>query len=205
MALPMISRRRMAGSVIRSFMELRLKYGAGSIQAEFKSPGPRGIVELHTKHIATLQKPADIVSQALDKPLGCYPFNETFRAARNVLIVVPDPLPPSGLKTATNCETLCDAEHWLPVLRERLNRLCVPDEEITILVARQVDAPPAGCPRAYDFAALVGDKVRVHWHDPRNHKALEYVGLTRRGTPVFVNRLLLDADHVILGGTVSHY
>jgi nickel-dependent lactate racemase len=204
MALPMILRRRVAGPVVRSFMEMRLKYGAGSQQAEFKASGLRHFVELQAKHIATLQKPADIVSQALDKPLGCYPFNELFRAARNVLIVVPDPLPP-GLTTAQGIETFGGAKQWLPLLRERLNRLWVPDEEITILVARHIDTPPSEASRSYDFAPLVGNKVRVHWHDPHNHKALEYVGLTKRGTPVFVNRLLLDADHTILCGTVSHH
>lgn len=205
MMLPMISRRRVAGPIVRSFMELRLKYGDGCLQAEFNSSGPRHFVELQAKHIATLQKPADIVSQALDKPLGCYPFNELFRAARNVLIVVPEPSPPGSLKTGKGLEIFGGAEPWLPVLRERLNRLWVPDEEITILVARHIDTPPSGRCRPYDFAAVVGDKVRVHWHDPHDHKALEYVGLTKRGTPVFLNRLLLDADHVILCGTASHH
>jgi len=52
---------------------------------------------------------------------------------------------------------------------------------------------------------LVGEKVRVFRHDPHEHKTLEYAGLTRRGTPVFVNRLLLEADYVVLcGSVVSH-
>jgi nickel-dependent lactate racemase len=47
--------------------------------------------------------------------------------------------------------------------------------------------------------------VRVFWHDPHDHQSLEYVGLTRRGTPVFVNRLLLDADCVLLCGNVTFH
>ncbi|MDZ7290281.1 MAG: nickel-dependent lactate racemase [candidate division KSB1 bacterium] len=191
-------------------MELRLKYGLGMVHAEFPDPplknmngkserpqgsGRRGrlhqFTELHPKHIATLQKPADIVSQALEKPLGCHPFNQVFRGARNVLLVVPDP------------EEFDGAEYYLPVLLERLQRLHVPAEEITILVAKNSEqSSPTS--RKYDFVGM-DDRVRVCWHDPQDHKMLEYVGLTRRGTPVFINRLILDADYVMLCGTVTHH
>jgi len=205
-------------------MELRLKYGEGMAQAEFpdffstkikeksgrfsglerwgllrRSSLPAGLqaerqlVELHPKHIATLQKPEDILNQALDKPLGCHPFNRVFRSARNVLIVMPDPAEATG------------AEHYLPRLRERLNSLHVPDEEIRILVAKRAEALMPQNISAPPLSDFVDKKVRVFWHDPADHKALEYVGLTRRGTPVFVNRLLLEADCVLICGTVTHH
>jgi nickel-dependent lactate racemase len=63
---------------------------------------------------------------------------------------------------------------------------------------------PAAAP-ANDYAALVGEKARIYRHDPHDAKALEYVGITRRGTPVFVNRLILDADEVVFCGSVTHH
>jgi nickel-dependent lactate racemase len=180
-------------------MELRLKYGREMMSADF--PGlrragkpPAHFAEAQPRHIATLQKPPEILNQALDRTLGCHPFNQIFRATRNVVIVTPNPADGGG------------AEYYLPLLRERFNRLGVRDEEIRVLVAARVDSwlRPSELPQV-SFAELVGQRVRVFWHDPHDHKSLTYAGLTRRGTPVFVNRLLLDADYVLLSGNVSHH
>jgi nickel-dependent lactate racemase len=182
-------------------MELRLKYGSGILAAAFQpsqraveSRPQRQVAELHVQHIATLRKPAEILACALDRPLGCHPFNRIFRGSRNVLLVVPE------ASTAFS-----GVEHYLPMLCARLHRLHVPDEAIRVLIAKtSVTRSTALAPES-DYAALVGKKVRIHRHDPHDAKALEYVGITRRGTPVFVNRLLLDADEVILCGSVTHH
>ncbi|MDZ7360937.1 MAG: lactate racemase domain-containing protein [candidate division KSB1 bacterium] len=173
-------------------MELRLKYGSEMMSADFKPPAH--FAEAQPKHIVTLQKPLEILNQALNRTLGCHPFNHVFRGTRNVVIVTPNPADVVG------------AEYYLPLLRERFNRLGVRDEEIRVLVAAPVDSwlCPSEPPQI-SFAELVGDKVRVFWHDPHDHKSLTYAGLTRRGTPVFVNRLLMDADCVLLSGSVSHH
>ncbi|MCG3120119.1 MAG: Lactate racemase [bacterium] len=154
--------------------------------------GPQ-IFESQIKHIATLQKPADIVNQALDRTLGCHPFNQIFRGSRNVLIVMPDPAEGAG------------AEFYLPLVRERLNRLHVPDQEIRILVTAGADSLGPRVRATPPLSSWVGDAVRVFWHDPRDHKSLEYAGLTKRGTPVFINRLLLETDAVLLCGNVTHH
>lgn len=154
--------------------------------------GPQ-FFESQVKHIATLQKPVDILNQALDRTLGCHPFNQIFRGSRNVLIVMPDPAEETG------------AESYLPLVRERLNRLHVPDQEIRILVTTRADSlgPPIRAVR--HLSSWVGHNVRVFWHDPCDHKSLEYAGLTKRGTPIFINRLLLEADAVMLCGNVTHH
>jgi nickel-dependent lactate racemase len=196
-----IIHRLVFGSKTLTAMELRLKYGDGILSAAFpdfpsekmKGNSRRPFAELHSQHIATLQKPADILAQALDRPLGCHPFNQVFRGARNVLLVVPDPSEAGG------------SEHYLPMLCERLHRLHVPNEELKILIAQNDARRLPALAHVNDYAAVVGEKVRVFRHDPRDSKALEYVGLTRRGTPVFVNRLILDADEVILCGSVTHH
>jgi nickel-dependent lactate racemase len=183
-------------------MELRLKFGNSILATAVpgfsleKTKGKSGspIVELTSRHIATLQKPADILAQALDRPLGCHPFDQVFRGSRNVLIVAPDPAEaPSG------------AEYYLPLLHERLQRLHVRNEEIRILIAKSDATPLPASATAIDYAALVGEKTRIHRHDPHDAKSLEYVGITRRGTPVFVNRLILDADEVVFCGSVAHH
>ena len=166
---------------------MRLKYGEGIIRADYKPP--RRFVEWPTTHIATLQKPADIINQALDKPIGCHPFNEVFRGARNVLIVVP------------NSHEVEGAEYFLPIILARLKKLHAPENEIRLLVAKTDDREA----QKISFPHLGFAPAQIFRHDPFDHKALAYVGLTRRRTPVFVNRLLLDADHVLLCGSAGHH
>jgi nickel-dependent lactate racemase len=179
-------------------MELRLKFG-NNLLATTVPDLPKGkpgspIVELNTRHIATLQKPADMLAQALDRPLGCHPFDQVFRGSRNVLIVAPDP-----------AEAHSGAEYYLPFLHERLRRLHVPNDEIRILIAQSVATPVTKSAPVNDCVALMGEKARLHRHDPHDARSLEYVGITRRGTPVFINRLILDADEVVFCGSVAHH
>lgn len=182
-------------------MELRLKYGEKVLLAELpdffvkKNNGKldRQFFELQAKHIATLQKPTAIINQALDRTLGSYPFERVFRGARNIVIVAPD------LSAAAEME-IC-----LPLLKKRFNDLHVPDEEIRLLITADADALSPPRKRSVNFSEFCGEKIRVFHHNPHDHKALEYVGQTRRGTPVFVNRLLLEADYVLLCGRVASH
>lgn len=182
-------------------MELRLKYGEKILTAELPDffikrnnvKLERQFFELHAKHIATLQKPTAILNQALDRTLGSYPFDRTFRGARNILIVAPD------LSAAAEME-IC-----LPLLKKRFNDLHIPDEEIRLLITANADALSPTGKSSTNVSGLIGGKIDVLHHNPHDHKALEYVGQTRRGTPVFVNRLLLEADYVLLCGSVASH
>lgn len=182
-------------------MELRLKYGEKILTAELpdffvkKNNGKpdRQFFELHAKHIATLQKPTAIINQALDRTLGSYPFDRVFRGTRNILIVTPD------LSAAAEME-IC-----LPLLKKRFNDLHVPDEEIRLLITTDADALSPPRKSNVNLSELVGEKICVFRHNPHDHKALEYGGQTRQGTPVFVNRLLLEADYVLLCGSVASH
>jgi len=173
-------------------MQLRLKYGAATVTAEFRST--RGFVkELDVKHIATLQKPDEIINQALDKPIGSHPFHRLFRGSGEVLIVVPDQSRRSG------------SEIYLPVIRRRLNDLGISDAKMTILVAS--GSHPAQTAEEIDamFPPEKFSSIRIVQHDSRNKKELCYIGETKRGTPIFVNNLISDAEHIIICGTVVHH
>lgn len=172
-------------------MELRLRSGTTDAAAEFHAA--RGLTELNIKHIATLRKPEDIINQALDKPTGSHPFNDVFRGAGNVVIVVPDKSRVSG------------SEVYLPILRQRLNQLGVADQQISILVATGNHPPQPEAQLLSLFPADILASVKILQHDCHDKRALSYVGETKRGTPIFVNKLVADADHIIVCGTIVHH
>jgi len=173
-------------------MQLRLRYGAATATAEFR-PTRGFVTELDIKHIATLQRPDEIISQALDKPIGSYPFHRLFRGSGEVLIVVPDQSRRSG------------SEIYLPIIRRRLNDLGISDAKITILVANGSHPAQTVEEMQATLPPDVYDRVRIVQHDSRNKKELSYIGETKRGTPIFVNKLISDAEHIIICGTVLHH
>lgn len=172
-------------------MKLNLKYGRGMVQADFRAP--RRFAELKPKFIATLQKPENLVSQALAHPIGCHDFDYVFRGASSVLIVVPDEAQRVG------------GGVFLPIVLERLYRLGLSSRDITILVAGVWGARRNGIPQLLGARSSGHGDPRIVYHDARDAKSMEYIGRTRRNTPIFVNRLLLDFDRVLVCGGVNHH
>jgi nickel-dependent lactate racemase len=171
-------------------MILQLPFGQDTVRAEFRPP--RRLVEVKAKRIATLQKPEEILAQALQKPIGSFPFEQLFRKAGKVLIIVPNNWHDAG------------GMYYLPVLLKRLSGCGVPMNEISILVAGAWGVKRNGIASLLESCGSA-PRAAIYYHDPLDTHTLEYIGETRRGTPVFVNRLLVDAAHVIVCGQVSHH
>lgn len=99
-------------------------------------------------------------------------------------------------------------DRLLPRLLQHLETRGVRAEDIRFLVATGSHRAPTPA----ELAWILGESVwkrfhtRVYPHDPRDPENLELVGETTRGTPVWINRRALDADHLIVtGAVVLHY
>lgn len=51
----------------------------------------------------------------------------------------------------------------------------------------------------------VASRIKMYNSVATNADDFEYFGDTSRGTPVWINKLLCDVDHVILTGTIVHH
>lgn len=151
------------------------------------------MIELRPNRVASLQSPQTLIAQALEKPVAAYPLKKTFRRSKNLVLVVSNRLWPGTTKLL------------LSQLLDGLNQVAVPDYEISVLVANGADVPL----RKKALTALLGKdilrRVAVHQHDFRKIQEQEYLGETKQGTPVIVNKHLLDADEIILCDAVSHH
>ncbi|HOC72927.1 MAG TPA: nickel-dependent lactate racemase [Candidatus Hydrogenedentes bacterium] len=96
----------------------------------------------------------------------------------------------------------------LPALLDALAQRGVCREDVRFLVATGVHRAPTtaelerilGPPLYRDFAD------RIVAHDADDTDGLRFLGNTRRGTPVWINREALDADFLVVTGTVVlHY
>ena len=173
--------------------DFRLKYG--KTELTFSIPEDQLICEVLGKEYPPLTDPVEAVKLAIAKPIDAPPLREIFRPGEKVVITVSD---------ITRAWQRMDLV--LPAILDEINAAGVPDENITILIVvgghRQNTEE--------EFRVLCGEqvchRVRVLNHDAWDTDNMVYLGKTSRGTEVSVNRIVAEADRLIMtGGIIYHY
>jgi lactate racemase len=133
------------------------------------------------------------VREALDTPIGAPPLGQIIKPGEKVVIVTSD---------ITRLSFRTDA--YLPIILDTLNSAGVPDTDITIVMA-------TGTHRLQtekEHRLIIGEEAyrRVQVVDHIADSAdLVPLGVTSRGTEISLNRLVAEADRVIVTGGVSYH
>ena len=133
------------------------------------------------------------LEEALDRPIAAPPLRELARGKSSAAISVCDITRP-----APNRLTLP------PVLR-RLEEAGIPAESITILIATGLHRPAT----EGEIKEIVGERIaakyRVENHNARELAEHRHLGVTRSGTPVYIDQRFVSADlHLTLGFIEPH-
>ncbi|MDW7674921.1 MAG: nickel-dependent lactate racemase [Bacillota bacterium] len=173
--------------------EFSLKYGKEMVQ--FTVPEDQLLYEILGADYPALPNIAEAYQYALEHPIDAPPLKELVKSGDKVAITVSD------ITRAWQKNHLT-----LPILINSLNAAGVPDENITIVIAvgghrQNTEA---------EFVELCGqevfDRIKIVNHDAWDEANMVYLGKTSRGTEVSVNRIIVEADKVILtGGIIYHY
>ena len=140
------------------------------------------------RELARLGDLIDDVKAALEKPIGCPPLKDAVTSSDLVALLVTDTM-----------DSLMGPPHNIgPYLLDQFNAAGVPDEHVTLLHA-------AGMHGHTGAKEKLGEgwlhRVRYVEHHPHKTEDLAYIGTTRMGTPVWVNRVVSEADYVLgVGG-----
>ena len=171
---------------------MRFEWGFGRGTQRFEVPDRLllGVVEgVSVEPLPDLRK---ALEESLSDPIGSPPLAELVRPGDRVAIACPD-----------YHRLWVRSRVWLPMLVDALNRAGIPDRDITVVIANGTHAAPGH----EGVREIVGERlprgVRVINHDARDPSMLRYLGKTPMGTPVWVNRFALEADHLILTGAVA--
>ena len=172
-------------------MEIEFAFGKDGIRLDL--PPDRNYAVVESRSARALEDPAALIARALNHPIGCAPLAELARGKRTATIAVCDITRPAPNRTT------------LPPLLERLHAAGIPVEGVTILVATGLHR---GATQA-EIETIVGPEIaaryRIENHDAKDFAAHRSLGSTRRGTPVYIDRRLLDADlHITLGFIEQH-
>ena len=172
--------------------EVVLPYGGREITA--RVPVRNLYAVLSPNPVAPCADPVEEVKRALESPIGSPPLAVAARNAQRVVILADD------LTRQTPVQTI------IPVLLDLLNTGGVRDEQVTVLIALGTHRPMTGEEIENRFGPAVTSRVDLvnhAWQDPGQ---LVDLGDTANGTPVRINRSVMDAGFVVgVGSVVPHH
>jgi len=167
-----------------------IQLGYGRERVSFDLPGA---VLLTASLPGPPPNPLEEVRRSLVEPIGSPTLAEIVRPGEKIVIITSDITRYTG------------SELYLPILVEHLNALGVPDGDIEILIGLGIHRRQTEAEHRKILGPLLG-RVKVFDHDCDNPAQLVDLGPTASGLPVQINRRVMDADRVIVTGTVGlHY
>jgi len=134
--------------------------------------------------------PLASVSAALANPIGSAPLSEVARGRKSAVIVISDITRPVPNRII------------LPPILKKLERASISREAVTILIATGLHREAT----EQEVQALVGGiahDYRVVSHNARSLDSLVCIGDTETGTPIWLNRMYVDADLKIVTGLIE--
>jgi nickel-dependent lactate racemase len=148
---------------------------------------------LEARTAKPLADPAAAIEAALDNPIGSPALVRLAQGKRSAAISVCDITRPAPNRQV------------LPPLLARLIQAGIPRESITILIATGLHRPATGA----EIREIVGESIastyRIVNHNARELSEHRPLGVTKSGTPVYVDERFVSADlHITLGFIEPH-
>lgn len=137
--------------------------------------------------LPSLGTPVELVSRALEKPIGSAPLDDVVHRGDRVALLVTD-----------WHDHIVGQQGVGELILDRLNAIGVNDRDVTLVHAAGLHGHHGARSR---FNQALLDRVRYVEHQPLDEESLVYRGVTKVGTPVWVNRVVAEADFVMgIGG-----
>lgn len=183
----------MKGRLHVSLQSMRVNFAFGKTGLTVDLPEGPAYRILETRWAAALGDQVTALESALDAPIGCVPLREMARGKASAAISVCDITRPAPNRVT------------LPLVLKRLAEGGIPRERTTILIA-------TGLHRAateLEIVEILGEEI-AGAYPIVNHNARELadhrdLGVTKSGTPVFVDKRYVDAGlHITLGFIEQH-
>ncbi len=176
-------------------MKIELAYGDGAAKAELGFGRVLGTLDI--ADTPAVEDVDQAVRSALANPIGLdRSLGDIVSPGETVAILVSDQFRQTR------------ADQVLPSLVDALNRAGISDQAISLTFATGTHRPPT----RDEQEAVVGEIMyerfadRTSAHDPTDTENLVTVGTTSRGTPVAVNRQVVESDRIVVtGAVVLHY
>jgi nickel-dependent lactate racemase len=158
-------------------MERHLRYGPNS-ELCWEPPSGAVLADLSQPVGRPLDDPTTAVMAALAAPVGFPPLRQAVVPEDRVVVAIDRDLPQPEAVIAGIVETLVGGVTHA--------------EDITLLLADRTATAPTSC-----LPPDLAQAISVARHDPRDRRGLAYLAASKDARPIYVNRLLFDADVIV--------
>jgi nickel-dependent lactate racemase len=94
---------------------------------------------------------------------------------------------------------------FMPILLDEMNAAGIPDQDMAIIFALGTHRLMTDEEMVQEVGETVANRVKMHNSDAKDSSQFTYFGETSRGTPVWFNTLVVQADHIICTGSIVHH
>ena len=170
-------------------MKVKLNYGSEGLEVEINDRNLLEVIE--SKGASPVADPKDALIKSFNNPIGSIPLKEKIKGKQKICIVISDST--RAVPTKLILETLLD----------ELENYGIKKEQITILIATGLHRPNLN----KELENLVGKQIKENYnivnHYARERETCEYIGKTKRGTPIIIDKTFLACDFRILTGLIE--
>ena len=167
-------------------MQVNIPYGKEKIKVNISEP-----CEILIPNKVSIKDQDKLIENALENPIGFESYDEFAEDADRLLVIVNDATRPTPTSKIL--------KYLLPVLSSH------PD--VRFLVATGVHRAPT----EEEYRFIFGDtyevfRRRVYAHDARKDEDMKYLGRSKNGTEMYINKLVPEYGNILVIGSVEpHY
>lgn len=172
--------------------KVKMKYGQTYIEASVKEENLIGIIEANE---IELEKNEDqIIKEALENPISSARLKELVHKGEKICVVIPD-VTRAWQKT----------DKFLFRIVEELEAGGVEDKDIIFISALGSHRKQTREEHEKLLGKELYQRFKVIDHEGFDKDSLVYLGETTYGTPVYINKIAMECDHIVItGGIVYH-
>ncbi|MDU2064550.1 MAG: nickel-dependent lactate racemase [Sporomusaceae bacterium] len=174
-------------------MQKEYTYKYGKEKVSFSIDAEKVIAELHLKDFPVLADPEAAILTAIRNPIGSKPLRELVKPGETVVFIVND------------TTRVANSHIFMPLLLDELNQVGIPDKDMWIVFALGTHRLMTEAEMAQEVGPAVAKRVKMYNSDCKDKDQFTYFGDTSYGTPVYFNKKVVEADHIVCTGSVVHH
>ena len=170
-------------------MRIGMRYGHGFLDVDVPDENLAGILTI--QHEKPLRDPETSLRKVVESPINSLPLGQLADGRTSACIIISDitrPVPNQVI---------------LPPILNTLEQQGIPREKIVILVATGIHRPSTEAELKEMVGIDILSNYRIVSHLSDEPDAHKYLGLTRNGTPVHIDKTYLESDVKIVTGLIE--
>ncbi len=135
-----------------------------------------------------------VIVSALQQPIGTEPLKDLVHPKMRVVLICDDNTRPTPV------------DRIIPILLDFLNQAGIQDANVEIVISSGTHRAMTPDEIENKYSRRLIERVKIYPHDYKDRANLVDFGVTRRGTPILVNRRVVEADfRITVGNIVPHH